>query len=474
MPLLDSTISLTSVSSPSMLSSIGSALPPRPRACPISVGWATLLAALAAGILIGQSIAVYLWALQVTVTSFQQRPITAGCSHDSHLPAAELFAAAASSLPVLRWQDNGTATTRSLPPFVQELPSDWQSTWFRSDMRRPYESIADAQCELLHCNASSAHAVPCALPRVQEGLVTEVHVAYSVCGLAVQELALTSLKTLLLYRHSSVTLHVWLLLSPFSAQRDFISATLQRWPAEQQPHPINPHATATFLHFLDIYELMAQSDLLRRATLHLHLFKQCATTRLWLAHLLPPTVSTVLYVDCDTLFVRDYRQVLAHAQLFSPTQFLSFAYEGTSRQCGSWYFLHRPGYRSPSPFPINSGVMLANLTRWRTPANQAVYNDAILAALATRRHPMGDQDVFNAWLGVQQQEKRDVLFPLPFSYNWRECGMVGPGQEGGVTIMHGNGYKFGDEANEPFWVAMYRMYRLWHRMPSNTTMRVKV
>ena len=301
-----------------------------------------------------------------------------------------------------------------------------------------------------------------------------IDVAYSVCGGSVLELAMTSLKTLILYRNSAVTLNVWLLLSPFQEQRDFFFSTLSRWPLEHQPYPINNEATGAFLHFLDMDQLMSSSPLLQRAQQHLRLFKHCATTRLWLAELLPARVSLVLYMDCDTLFIRDYRQVIAHAQLFSPSQFLSFAYEGTSKQCGSWYFLNPPLYRVPSPFAINSGVMLINLTKLRTEAVQAVYNEEILTMLSSGKNVMGDQDVFNAWIGKQQQEKRDFFFPLPFSYNWRECAFTTPGQDGGMTIMHGNGYKFTDSANEPFWVATYQSYLLWHRLPSNPTMRIKV
>jgi len=392
-------------------------------------------------------------------------------------------------------------------PFVQSLAPDWQRHWFKStsnDSSSEYLTIANADCLLFH---STANRTACRLPQTRDDAVTEVHVAYSMCGTSILDTAMTSLKTLVLHRHSSVSLHVWLLLSPYDAVRSIIHSTLVRWPKHMRPHPINPTATHVFVHFLDLGLLMNSTSLLRRARVHLDLFRPCATTRLWLPQLLPVDLSLVLYLDCDTLVIRDYRQMLAHAQLFSPTQWLSFAYEGTSAQCGSWYILHPPAYPAPVPYAINSGVMLVNLTRWRSAETQAAFNEPVLlmlnggtnnevqtydleaftsARIRKLRHsaratnvpllldgnPLGDQDVFNRWIGAQQQQHRsDVFFPLPFSYNWRECAMTSPGQARGVTLLHGNGNKFADVINEPFWAATYLSYFLWPRLPSNPTMR---
>ena len=43
-----------------------------------------------------------------------------------------------------------------------------------------------------------------------------------------------------------------------------------------------------------------------------------------------------------------------------------------------------------------------------------------------------------------------------------------------MTLMHGNGYKFTNEHDEPFWAAIYQSYFLWHRLPSNQKMAIKV
>ena len=284
-------------------------------------------------------------------------------------------------------------------------------------------------------------------------------------------------RSFILHRHSSVTLHFWLILSPYTAQRGWITDTIARWPPQYQPHPLpnaSPHSSV-HLHFLDMDALLSSNhSVLRRASPHLTLFRPCSTLRMWLPQLLPSNVSLVLYVDCDTLVVRDYRQIFAHAQLYTGAQILSFAYEGTSKQCGSWYFLKPPPQPAPQPYAINAGVMLIDLSRARSPAMQYVYTERLLQLLSSgSTFLMGDQDVYNRWIGAMQAEGRDLYFPLPLSYNWRECEFIPPGERGGLTLMHGNAYKFYNRNEEPFWEATYQSYFLWQHLPSNLTMKIK-
>ena len=134
----------------------------------------------------------------------------------------------------------------------------------------------------------------------------------------------------------------------------------------------------------------------------------------------------------------------------------------------------RPPTQRPSPFPINTGVLLVNLTRMRSEAAQ--YSEAVLGmlGLGSSANLMGDQDVLNRFIGQQQRQARDLFLPLPPSYNWRECAFISPGQERGLTVLHGNGYKFTNPSDEPFWAATWQSYFLWHRLPSNPSMRIKV
>ena len=359
-------------------------------------------------------------------------------------------------------------------PYVQSLDADWQRHWLGRSNVSGYRTIADADCLLFH---ETAERKRCVLPRTNNELVREAHVAYSVCGHDVQEMAVTSIKSFILHRHSSVTLHVWLILSPYDNQTRFLNDTISRWPAQHQPYPIRNATDATvFLHYIDLDAVLASdfSPVLNRAKRHLALFKPCSSIRLWLPQLLPSSVSLVLYVDCDTLVIRDYREIFAHAQLYSPTQMISFAYEGTSKQCGSWYFLLPVPKPAPLPYAVNAGVLLINLTRARSDEMQSLYSERLLLLLAVSNNfLMGDQDVYNRWIGQMQNESRDVFFPLPLSYNWRECAFVEPGQSGGMTLMHGNAYKFHNAKDEPFWAATYQSYYLWHQLPSNPTMPVK-
>lgn len=359
-------------------------------------------------------------------------------------------------------------------PYVQELDAaDWQARWWGGANASSYRTVADAQCLLHHQTDTMAL---CPLPRTDDELVSEVHLAYSVCGTAVLELAMTSVKSFILHRHSSVALHIWLFLSPFEQQSRFFNDTMARWPIEHQPYPLSgDERSGMQLHFLDLDALMDSHPLLVQAKPHIALFKQCATIRLWLPLLLPSLVPLVLYVDCDTLVVRDYRQVVAHAQLYSPRQMLSFAYEGTSKQCGSLYFLFPLRYPQPLPYAINSGAMLLNLTRARTGEMMRLYTERLLELLQTGGgvYTMGDQDVFNRYIGEAQRNELDVFLPMPLSYNWRECTFIPPGQTGGMTLMHGNAYKFTNLKDEPFWAATYQSYYLWHKLPSNPTLPIK-
>ena len=423
-----------------------------------------LLAALCLGFELGML-------LPLMSTDFKHETCGGGAGHSGSFlqPAQPVYSSpitATTEMP----PSSSSSSAESLP-YVQSLDADWQQHWLGSSTVSAYRTIADADCLLFH----ETNARPrCVLPRTNDDLVREANVAYSVCGPNVREMALTSIKSFILHRHSSVTLHFWLVLSPFEQQKKFINSTIARWPVEHQPWPINrDHSPSVFLHYLDMDHLMAaNSSILHTAQPFLNLFKQCSTIRLWLPQLLPANVSLVLYMDCDTLVIRDYRQVFAHAQLYSPTQFLSFTYEGTSKQCGSWYMLEPVPPPAPQPYAINAGIMLINLTRARS--NESLYSQRLVSMLPlSRSWIMGDQDIYNRYIGAMQRDGRDLFFPLPFSYNWRECSFVSPGQDGGMTIMHGNGYKFHNAKGEPFWAAMYQTYWLWHKLPSSPTAPIK-
>ena len=407
---------------------------------------------------------------------------TTDTPHHSHrLMHHSLNQIVRSSFTTQQQQPQTINISSSIP--VQSLNSNWQSTWLTGpNHTTTYRTIANATCLLYH---KTAERPQCILPSTNDDLITEMNVVWTICGETVRELAITSMKSFILHRHSTTKLHIWLLLSPYDTQRQYITDTMARWPSEFQPYPINNETvseanSSVIIHFLNMDTLMEKqsnsSTILQRAKPFLGLFKQCATTRLWLPQLLPPTLGLVLYVDCDTLVVRDYRQMFSHAQLYSDTQFISFAYEGTSKQCGSWYFLFPlPAAEAPSPYAINSGVMLINLTRIHSrPSLTVRYSESLLSIISSGgRLDMGDQDVYNRWIGINQHSGRDFFFPFPMSYNWRECSFVPPGEVGGLTLLHGNAYKFFNVKEEAFWGSTYQSYYLWPKLPSNPTMKIK-
>ena len=168
--------------------------------------WSALAVSLAVGVLIGRSAA--LW--QLHLCSSAQQPSQA---QSSLAPAVSVFSADIDRQPASQTEDAEVERASAVPPFVQQLPPDWQERWWRADngSGRANGTIADAHCLPFHATPDRP---ACPMPRTDDGLVREVHVAYSVCGRAVLEQAVTSLKSLILHRHASVTLHVWLLLSP--------------------------------------------------------------------------------------------------------------------------------------------------------------------------------------------------------------------------------------------------------------------
>ena len=92
-------------------------------------------------------------------------------------------------------EEEASSDTAEWPPYVQSLDADWQRHWLSSsNVSTPnstYRTLADAICLPFH---ETANRTQCVLPRTNDELVREAHVAYSVCGSGVREMALTSIK----------------------------------------------------------------------------------------------------------------------------------------------------------------------------------------------------------------------------------------------------------------------------------------
>jgi lipopolysaccharide biosynthesis glycosyltransferase len=161
-----------------------------------------------------------------------------------------------------------------------------------------------------------------------------------------------------------------------------------------------------------------------------NLFALGSCQRLFLHHLLPRSVTRVLYMDADTIAQRDVYDLWKYFDVWDTHQVMGAARESEIRD---GYYLRHANERMPfvPPVGINAGVLLLRLDRLTTLFDREV-------RLAYERYGpllfVGDQDVLNIIL----HKRSEWLYVLPCEWNIREdswCRMQHARQMG---ILHGN------------------------------------
>lgn len=119
------------------------------------------------------------------------------------------------------------------------------------------------------------------------------------------------------------------------------------------------------------------------------LITRMAYARLFLAEMLPGELQRVLYVDCDTVFERDVKELWAAELEGAPLGAIDNRYWEDSRRHQA-----RLGLANPSYF--NSGVLLIDLERWREREVEARARE--FAEQTGHRLILHDQDALNGAL----------------------------------------------------------------------------
>jgi hypothetical protein len=131
-----------------------------------------------------------------------------------------------------------------------------------------------------------------------------------------------------------------------------------------------------------------------RRNVSLHLFKPCATSRLWLDELLPAE-KAVLYLDTDTMVVSDLRPLWHTLNDFPKSVFMGLVAENFRGP--EFPLALNLSSRTPvmtPPYGINTGVMLIDLEKQRksqfTKTIKSILNSGSVL-------PLGDQCIVNMY-----------------------------------------------------------------------------
>lgn len=182
----------------------------------------------------------------------------------------------------------------------------------------------------------------------------------------------------------------------------------------------------------------------------LKLFKPCASQRLFLPSLLPH-IDSLLYVDCDVIFLSSPELVYGHFKSFDDIQISAMASESENFNTG-WYtrFARHPFYQ---PFGVNSGVMLMNLTRMRN----VKFEDQIQPIYQKYKNKLawGDQDILNIYF--EQHPHQMHLMKCEFNYRPDHCMYTSQCDIGsGVKVLHGNRGYFHKEGKQRIFKEVYK------------------
>jgi len=178
----------------------------------------------------------------------------------------------------------------------------------------------------------------------------------------------------------------------------------------------------------------------------LTLFAIGSAQRLFLHTLLPVDVRKVIYLDLDTVSLRDLGELWKLFQLFDSKQCVAATRES---EILDGYYLRHSDERLPYVYPvgINAGVLLLDLEKlrrvepeWSNEVNRILFHyDGMLHT--------GDQDVLN----ILFHRKAEYLFLLPCEWNIREDSWCRMERANDLGIVHGSRKRFEIE-NEDHWL----------------------
>uniref|UniRef100_UPI00358E9637 glucoside xylosyltransferase 1-like isoform X1 n=2 Tax=Myxine glutinosa TaxID=7769 RepID=UPI00358E9637 len=290
-------------------------------------------------------------------------------------------------------------------------------------------------------NSASGQSDPEVLP-----LVTPVELAVATCGERVEG-TMTMLKSAVLFAQHPIKVHIF---ADESLHRS-LSDLLEKWPDTFRRRM---NASLYPITFPD-----GQDKEWR------HLFKLCASERLFLPSLLKDTDS-LIYVDTDVLFLEPVEKLWSKFAQFGPLHLAGLAPEHEDPKAG-WYarFARHPFYGRAG---VNSGVMLMNLSRLRAASYKTdmsplrLHWDEVLWPLFRKYRfniTWGDQDLINIIFHFNPE----FLYEFDCAWNYRpdHCmyGSACPAAEDkGVSVLHGNRGVLYDAKN-PAFRAIYQALR---------------
>ncbi|CAF1085840.1 unnamed protein product [Adineta ricciae] len=265
-----------------------------------------------------------------------------------------------------------------------------------------------------------------------------VHLAIVVCGSRLDE-AVTSLKSSLIFTPGPVIFHIF---TEDHLRKEFYEKIEVEWPVEYQ--------SKFQMEFYPIEFTRGNDERWRM------LFKPCCTQRLFIPDILK-NIDSVIYVDTDTLFLSNVRNLWRFFRKFNSTQLAALSPEHEDPSMG-WYnrFARHPYYGSMG---LNSGVMLMNLTRMR----QADMISKIMNIFDEFRLNItwGDQCLLNIYFNYHPEQ----LYEFTCDWNYRpdhciyenNCAMA---KKDGVKILHGCRGAFHNEKYDEF-KAIYQVIQNW-------------
>lgn len=199
-------------------------------------------------------------------------------------------------------------------------------------------------------------------------------------------------------------------------------------------------------------------------------FRPCATLRLFLPQLLPPSVTSVLYVDTDFIFLDNPMKLMTwvrgQGQGFSnklaamaPCLFHYGSkankipyYGGSGLNAGKAGQSNIPGYYGDLRLFV--GLMVMNLARMRASAwSEKV---GLIAKLYSTRIHLADQDILNIYFHFFPGD----LVELGCAWNWRpfQCRQGSECNDTEIGALHGNALSFTEKGSEPLFQAVYEAF----------------
>lgn len=279
-------------------------------------------------------------------------------------------------------------------------------------------------------------------------LPEKLHIVIVACKSRITE-AMISLKAMTLVTKYSLNFYIFT--DKKNYQLKTIDNILIKWPAYQQRWMM-------FFTYAVIYPDSISSDERKEWE---HLFKPCASFRLFLANANSlPSVDSIIYVDTDTLFLQPPEDLWQYFAKFNQSHIAGLARECQKGQQHCWYE-NNARHRFVEPYGVNTGVMLMNLTRMR----KVLWENELIEIYWDNKEKLayGDQDVLNIYF----HDHPDQLYILTCNWNYRpEFCMMGEdnnlceeARSHGVSLLHGNRQVFQKDKVQPEFKAVYDAYQ---------------